>query len=58
MSCKCKSEVDKEPSLARQVEEIESTVERISRKIKELEEKFLVKKTSDKKDLLVFKDEK
>lgn len=56
MSCKCKSEVvETNPT---KIEELESTIERISRKIKELEEKFSIKKTSDKKDLLTFKDGK
>ena len=44
--------------LTTKVDEMESAIDRISRKIKELEEKFLIKKTSDKKDLLTFKDGK
>lgn len=58
MSCKCKSEVSETNSLTTKVDEMESAIDRISKKIKELEEKFLVKKTSDKKDLLIFKDGK
>lgn len=56
MPCKCKEQIKKP---LKQEESLESAIERISKKIQEIEEKFSNKKnTQDKESFLNFKDVK
>ncbi len=58
MSCNCNGKLDPKTEAEKRRESLESAVERISRKLLEIEEKFAAKQKQDNNNHLSFYDRK
>jgi hypothetical protein len=58
MSCNCSGKVDEKTEVEKKKESLESAVERISRKLLEIEQKFAAKQKQDNNNNLSFYDRK
>jgi hypothetical protein len=58
MSCNCSGKVDEKTESEKRKESLETAVERISRKLLEIEQKFATKQKQDNNNNLSFYDRK
>jgi len=58
MSCNCSGKVDEKTEVEKKKESLESAVERISRKLLEIEQKFAARQKQDNNNNLSFYDRK